>query len=86
MERSAGEWISVSSSLLAIGSGGLFGQGFGLSIQKLQYLPFMYTDFIFAIYAEEFGLMGCTLFLVFLAVFSYVSPKLVLSAGIIIQN
>ena len=63
-------------SLLAIGSGGLFGQGFGLSIQKLQYLPFMYTDFIFAIFAEEFGLLGCILFLGFLAVFSYISLRI----------
>jgi len=65
-------------SLLAIGSGGIFGQGFGLSIQKLQYLPFMYTDFIFAIFAEEFGLLGCTLFLVFLAVFSYITIRIAL--------
>ena len=68
--------FQLIQSLLAIGSGGLFGQGFGLSIQKLQYLPFMYTDFIFAIFAEEFGLLGCTLFLGFLAVFSYVSLRI----------
>ena len=63
-------------SLLAIGSGGLFGQGFGLSTQKLQYLPFMYTDFIFAIFAEEFGLLGSILFLGFLVLFSYVSLRI----------
>jgi len=68
--------FQLVQSLLAIGSGGLFGQGFGLSIQKLQYLPFMCTDFIFAIFAEEFGLLGCTLFLAFLAVFSYVSLRI----------
>ena len=68
--------FQLVQSLLAIGSGGLFGQGFGLSIQKLQYLPFMYTDFIFAIFAEEFGLFGCTLFLGFLAVFSYISLRI----------
>jgi len=68
--------FQLVQSLLAIGSGGLFGQGFGLSIQKLQYLPFMYTDFIFAIFAEEFGLLGCTLFLVFLAAFSYISLRI----------
>jgi len=68
--------FQLIQSLLAIGSGGLFGQGFGLSIQKLQYLPFMYTDFIFAIFAEEFGLLGCTLFLGFLAVFSYISLRI----------
>jgi len=68
--------FQLVQSLLAIGSGGLFGQGFGLSIQKLQYLPFMYTDFIFAIFAEEFGLLGCTLLLGFLAVFSYISLRI----------
>ncbi len=70
--------FQLVQSLLAIGSGGLFGQGFGLSIQKLQYLPFMYTDFIFAIFAEEFGLLGCSLFLVFLAIFSYISLRIAL--------
>jgi len=68
--------FQLVQSLIAIGSGGLFGQGFGLSIQKLQYLPFMYTDFIFAIFAEEFGLLGCTLFLGFLAVLSYISLRI----------
>ncbi len=70
--------FQLVQSLLAIGSGGLFGQGFGLSIQKLQYLPFMYTDFIFAIFAEEFGLLGSTLFLGFLAVFSYITVRIAL--------
>ena len=36
----------------------------------------MYTDFIFAIFAEDFGLLGCTLFLGFLAVFSYISLRI----------
>ncbi len=70
--------FQLIQSLLAIGSGGLFGQGFGLSMQKLQYLPFMYTDFIFSIFAEEFGLLGCTLFLGFLAFFSYISLRIAL--------
>ena len=70
--------FQLVQSLLAIGSGGLFGQGFGLSIQKLQYLPFMYTDFIFAIFAEEFGLLGCTLFLGFLTVFSFITLRIAL--------
>ena len=68
--------FQLVQSLLAIGSGGLFGQGFGLSTQKLQYLPFMYTDFIFSIFAEEFGLLGSILFLGFLAFFSYVSLRI----------
>lgn len=51
-------------SLLAIGSGGTFGTGFGLSQQKMGYLPIQYTDFIFAIFAEEFGLAGSILLMI----------------------
>ena len=50
-------------SLLAIASGSLNGTGFGLSQQKLSYLPIRSTDFIFAVYAEEFGFVGCVLLL-----------------------
>jgi cell division protein FtsW len=50
-------------SLLAIASGGFNGSGFGLSQQKLSYLPIRSTDFIFAVYAEEFGFIGCILLL-----------------------
>ena len=50
-------------SLLAIASGGINGSGFGLSQQKLSYLPIRSTDFIFAVYAEEFGFIGCVLLL-----------------------
>jgi cell division protein FtsW len=50
-------------SLLAIASGSLAGVGFGLSQQKLLYLPISSTDFIFAVYAEEFGFVGCILLL-----------------------
>ena len=50
-------------SLLAIASGSLNGTGFGLSQQKLSYLPIRSTDFIFAVYAEEFGFVGCLLLL-----------------------
>lgn len=44
--------------LIAIGSGGLFGRGFGQSIQKFSYLPEPTTDSIFAVTAEEFGFIG----------------------------
>jgi cell division protein FtsW len=61
----AGDGYQLVQSLMAIGSGGLWGTGFGLSQQKL-FLPIQYTDFIFAIFAEEFGLFGalCLLILV----------------------
>ncbi len=71
-----GNGYQLIQSLLAIGSGGLFGQGFGLSTQKLQYLPIQSTDFIFAIFAEEFGLLGSSLFLGFLVLFSYLSLRI----------
>lgn len=50
-------------SLLALGSGGLFGVGLGRSRQKYYYLPEQHTDFIFAILGEELGLLGAMLVL-----------------------
>ncbi|NEP16466.1 MAG: FtsW/RodA/SpoVE family cell cycle protein [Leptolyngbya sp. SIO4C1] len=60
-------------SLLAIGSGELWGTGYGLSQSKMGYLPIQYTDFIFSVYAEEFGFIGCMMLLLFLAVYSTVA-------------
>ncbi|HWU68527.1 MAG TPA: putative lipid II flippase FtsW [Stenotrophobium sp.] len=48
----------LAQSLIAVGRGEWTGVGLGNSVQKLLYLPEMHTDFIFAILAEEFGLMG----------------------------
>ncbi|MCP4981949.1 MAG: putative lipid II flippase FtsW [Gammaproteobacteria bacterium] len=50
--------FQLTQSLIAIGSGGWFGSGLGGSIQKLFYLPEAHTDFMFAIFAEEFGFIG----------------------------
>ena len=50
--------FQLTQSLIAIGSGGWFGTGLGGSIQKLFYLPEAHTDFMFAIFAEEFGFVG----------------------------
>ena len=54
----------ILQSLYAIGSGGLFGLGFGKSRQKYLYLPFQYNDYIFAIICEELGLIGALLIIV----------------------
>ena len=54
----------ILQSLYAIGSGGLFGLGFGKSRQKYLYLPFQYNDYIFAIVCEELGLVGAILIMV----------------------
>ncbi len=53
--------FQLTQSLIAIGRGHLFGEGLGNSVQKLLYLPETHTDFIFAVFAEEFGLLGVVL-------------------------
>lgn len=55
--------FQLTQSLIAIGRGHLFGEGLGNSVQKLLYLPETHTDFIFAVFAEEFGLAGVLLLL-----------------------
>lgn len=53
-----GAGYQLTSSLMAIGNGGLWGQGLGNSVRKLGYLPEAHTDFIFSIIAEELGYVG----------------------------
>ena len=57
----------ILQSLYAIGSGGLFGLGFGKSRQKYLYLPFQYNDYIYSIICEELGLLGALLIIVLFA-------------------
>jgi cell division protein FtsW len=63
-QSAQGDGFQLVQSLLAIGSGGIFGSGFGSSQQKLDYLPIQDTDFIFSVFAEEFGLIGGLILLV----------------------
>lgn len=53
----------LTQSLIAFGRGGWYGVGLGESVQKLFYLPESHTDFLFAVLAEEFGLLGVILVL-----------------------
>lgn len=62
-------------SLLAVGSGGIWGVGLGMSQQKLFYLPIQYSDFIFAVFAEEFGLVGGFSLLLMLAAYGTVALR-----------
>jgi len=56
-----GDGFHLLQSLIAVGSGGWLGRGLMGGVQKLFYLPEPHTDFIFAVIAEELGLLGATL-------------------------
>jgi cell division protein FtsW len=60
--------FQLTQSLIAIGRGEWFGVGLGSSVQKLFYLPEAHTDFVFAVLAEEFGLVGVVVVLGLFAV------------------
>lgn len=61
--NSDGSGYQLIQSLIAVGSGGFFGEGLGVGRQKLFYLPAAHTDFIYAVIAEEFGMIGAILVL-----------------------
>jgi cell division protein FtsW len=71
---------NIIQAQLAIGSGGLLGVGFGRSLQKLYYLPVQHADFIFAVIAEEFGLLGCGVLIALFALLGYYGFKAALHA------
>lgn len=63
--------MQTDQSLLAIGSGGIFGLGLGQSRQKFMYLPEVQNDFIFAVICEELGLVGAFLVIILFLLFCY---------------
>jgi len=69
-EDATGTGYQLSQSLLAVGSGGLFGNGLGASKIKLLYLPAAHTDFIFSIICEEGGLLAAAVILGLFAAFA----------------
>lgn len=73
--------FQLTQSLIAIGRGEWFGVGLGNSVQKLLYLPETHTDFIFAIYAEEFGLLGVVVLLFLLAAILRASMRIARAAS-----
>ncbi len=66
-----GSGYQLQQSLIAVGSGGFFGRGYGQSIQKFEYLPEPIGDSIFAVYAEEFGFVGSFVLVLILAFFTF---------------
>jgi len=75
-EDPQGKSYQIQQSLIAIGSGGFGGRGFGQSIQKFEYLPEPIGDSIFAIYSEEFGFIGSALLIILLAFFTFRGYKI----------
>jgi cell division protein FtsW len=71
-----GKGHQVKQSLIAIGSGGMEGQGLGRSMQKLYYLPEQETDFIFAVLAEETGFVGSVMTLALFASLMWLGMKI----------
>lgn len=75
-----GTGFHIIQSLLAVGSGGLFGLGLGASRQKFFYLPQQFTDFIFAILCEELGFIGGAGVVLLFAVFAARGIRIALRA------
>ncbi len=66
-----GSGFQLTQSLIAIGSGSWTGLGLGASVQKLFYLPKAHNDFVFAVIAEELGLVGVAMILLLFMVLVY---------------
>jgi len=71
-----GKGYQALQSLIGIGSGGIWGVGFGHSVQKFNYLPQSHTDAIFAIIAEEFGFIGSCFIIILYFLFLLVGLKI----------
>lgn len=75
-----GSGWQIQQSLIAVGSGGMWGRGYGQSIQKFEYLPEPIGDSIFAVYAEEFGFTGSLVMVLLLTGFVFRGLKLATQA------
>jgi cell division protein FtsW len=75
-----GSGYQIQQSLIAIGSGGLFGKGFGQSIQKFNFLPEPIGDSIFAVAAEEFGFVGAVFIVLLYLAFAFQGFRIAMRA------
>ncbi|MFA5942170.1 MAG: putative peptidoglycan glycosyltransferase FtsW [Candidatus Paceibacterota bacterium] len=77
-DNSLGSGYQIQQSLIAIGSGGLLGRGFGQSVEKFNYLPEPAGDSVFAVFAEEAGFLGAV---ILLALFVALAARGIVIAG-----
>ncbi len=70
-EDPLGDGFQIIQSMIAVGTGGVFGRGLMAGVQKLFYLPTPHTDFIYSVIAEELGLVGATIVLVCFGVIAW---------------
>src|SRR5919206_472733 len=73
-----GAGFQTVQALIGLGSGGVFGDGLGQGIQKVNYLPEAHTDMIFAVIGEELGLIGTTALVLGYALFAYAGLRIAL--------
>jgi len=79
-EDPLGAGFQIIQSLIAVGTGGVTGKGLMNGVQKLFYLPEPHTDFIYAVIAEEFGLIGATLILICFCIITWRGLRIALRA------
>ena len=75
-----GDGFQIIQSMIAVGTGGVFGKGLMAGVQKLFYLPEPHTDFIYAVIGEELGLMGATAVLLCFCVIAWRGLRIALRA------
>jgi len=75
-----GDGFQIIQSLIAVGTGGVWGRGLMQGVQKLFYLPEPHTDFIYAVIAEELGLVGATVVLACFAVITWRGLRIAVGA------
>jgi cell division protein FtsW len=75
-----GDGYQILQSLIAVGTGGVWGKGLMNGVQKLFYLPEPHTDFIYAVISEELGLVGATLVLLCFCVIAWRGIRVALRA------
>jgi cell division protein FtsW len=73
--------FQIHQSLVGIGSGGVFGTGFGMGQQKLGYLPYAYSDFLFSTIGEEWGFAGVCLVVFLFTLFCWLGFRIAKTAA-----